>query len=181
GLIAFQGHLGKIKLILILGLVLAFIGIVVLTLMKQLSPFIHRLIPEKYRHRYTALEEGTLLSLRRLPLLLGVTIPIWLLEGMRIQFVFLALHVSASSISSVPYAPMLFFALGTAVLTTIPFTPGGLGIVQGGLLGIMTLLGLKTNTAASVVFMDSLLAYWSIAILGFIVYLVSKRSHFRHI
>lgn len=181
GLIAFHSHLGKIKWILIFGLVLAVMGIVILTLMKQLSPFIRRLVPVKYVDRYAAFEEGTLHSLRRLPLVFGMTVPIWLLEGFRIQFMFLALHISVASITSVPYAAMLFFALGTAVLTTIPATPGGLGIVQSGLAGVMIFLGLSKNTAGAVVVMDSLLSYWSVAIVGFVVYLVSKRSHFRNI
>ncbi len=181
GLIAFHSRLGSIKIILGLGLILAIIGIIVLTLMKRLSPTIHRLVPAKHTARYAAFEEGTLLSLRRLPLVFGVTIPIWLLEGLRINFMFLALHISVSSITSVPYAAMLFFALGTAVLTTIPFTPGGLGIVQSGLLGVMVLLGLSKSDAGAVVIMDNLLSYWSIAIVGFLVYLVSKRSHFRNV
>jgi len=108
-------------------------------------------------------------------------VPIWLLEGMRLLLVFAALNVSVDSITSFPYAAMLFFALGTAVLTTIPLTPGGLGVVQGGLLGVMVLLGLAKNDAGDVVLMDSLLSYYSIAIIGFFVYLLSKRSHFRQV
>ena len=94
---------------------------------------------------------------------------------------FAALNVSVDSITSFPYAAMLFFALGTAVLTTIPLTPGGLGVVQGGLLGVMVLLGLAKNDAGDVVLMDSLLSYYSIAIIGFFVYLLSKPSHFRQV
>ncbi|HZT96590.1 MAG TPA: lysylphosphatidylglycerol synthase transmembrane domain-containing protein [Chloroflexota bacterium] len=181
GLIAFHGRLGSIKYILGLGLLLAMLGIVALVLMKRFSPLIRRYVPARFEQRYGAFEEGTLLSLRRLPLVFGVTLPIWLLEGLRLYFVFASLHIGVSTITTVPYAAMLFFALGTAVLTTIPLTPGGLGIVQGGLLGVMVLLGLSRNDSADVVLMDSLLSYYSIAIFGFIVYLVSKRSHFRHV
>lgn len=180
GLLAFHSRLGSIKIILGLGLVLAVVGIVVLLLMKRLSPAIRRLVPAGQRDRYAAFEEGTLLSLRRLPLILAVTVPIWLLEGLRIQFMFQSLHIGVSSITTFPYAAFLFFALGTAVLTTIPFTPGGLGVVQSGLLGVMVLLGMSKTNAAAVVVMDNLLSYWSIAIVGFLVYLVSKRSHFRN-
>ncbi len=180
-LVAFHTRLGSIKIILGLGLILAVGGIVVLLLMKRFSPYIRRHVPQKYAARYAAFEDGTLMSLRRLPLLFAITVPIWLLEGMRLLLVFAALGISVSSITGVPYAAMLFFALGTAVLTTIPLTPGGLGVVQGGLLGVMVLLGLSRTNAGDVVLMDSLLSYYSIAILGFFVYLLSKRSHFRHV
>jgi uncharacterized protein (TIRG00374 family) len=180
GLIAFHSRLGSIKIILALGVAMALVGLFALLLMKRYSPVIRARVPARFRERYIAFEDGTLLSLRRLPLLFGITVPIWLLEGLRLQFVFAALHVNISAITSVPFAAMLFFALGTAVLTTLPFTPGGLGLVETGLAGVMILLGLGKNEAGAVVFMDRLLSYYSIAILGFIVYLVSKRSHFRH-
>jgi uncharacterized protein (TIRG00374 family) len=70
--------------------------------------------------------------------------------------------------------------LGTAVLTTVPFTPGGLGIVQAGLGGMLIYLGVPKPDAAAVVLMDGVLSYYSVAFFGFIVYLMSKRSHFRH-
>jgi uncharacterized protein (TIRG00374 family) len=181
GLIAFEGHLGRIKILLILGLILALAGIVVLAAFKNLGPQIMRIVPSRFRGRYLALEDGLVhsLPLKRLPVILAATIPIWLLEGLRIQLVFLALGVSLSNVAAVPYLPCLFFALGTAVLTTIPATPGGLGIAQAGMVGVMVALQVPKNSATDVVILDSLLSYWSIALVGFIVYLLSKRSHFR--
>lgn len=181
GLIAFHAYLGSIKIILILGLALAAIGLVVLASVRSLGPHISRLLPARFHRRYAALEAGLLLSLspRRLPIIVGITVPIWLLEGLRIQFMFLALGISMTGITTVPYLPFLFFALGTAVLTTIPATPGGLGIVQSGMAAVMVLLKVPASQAVSVVILDSLLSYWSVAIVGFLVYLASKRSHFR--
>jgi glycosyltransferase 2 family protein len=180
GLIAFHGRLGHISVILIICLALALGGIVALVLMKLLSAQIHRLIPERFRHKYASFEAGTLDSFRRVPLLLGLTAGIWLLEGSRLQLVFLSLGVHTHVLSSVPFAPMLFLALGTAVLTTVPFTPGGLGLVEVVLLSVMVYLGVNSSVAGAVIVVDRILSYWSIAIIGFAVYLVSKRSHFRH-
>jgi uncharacterized protein (TIRG00374 family) len=129
--------------------------------------------------RYVAFEEGTLHSFRRLPLLLGITAVVWLLEGTRLQLVFTSLGLH-THLSSIPLAPMLFFALATAVLTTIPFTPGGLGLVEVGLGSLMIYLGIPKSDAAAVVLVDRLLSYYSVAFFGFLVYLLSKRSHFRH-
>lgn len=179
GIVVFQDRLGKVSLILLLGVGLGVLGIIALILMKTLSRQIRSRIPERFLHKYIAFEEGTLDSFRRLPQLVALTIIIWSLEGGRIQLVFasLGLHIH---ISSIPFIPMLFLALGTAVLTTIPFTPGGLGLVEVGLGSLMIYLGVPKADAAAVVVVDRILSYYSIAFFGFIVYLLSKRSHFRH-
>ncbi|MGI8968473.1 MAG: flippase-like domain-containing protein, partial [Chloroflexota bacterium] len=179
GAIVFQSRLGKISLILWLGVGLAVVGIALLVAMKTMSARIRRVIPERFVDRYVAFEEGTLQSFRRLPLLFVLTVVIWTLEGGRLQLVFASLGLHAH-ITNIPFAPMLFLALGTAVLTTIPFTPGGLGLVEIGLGSLMIYLGIPKADAAAVVVVDRILSYYSIAFFGFLVYLLSKRSHFRH-
>jgi len=179
GFIVFHDRMGRVTLILLLGIGLAVIGMLALVLMKTMSQRIRRLIPGRFLDKYVSLEEGTLHSFRRLPLLLGLTSLIWFLEGGRLQLVFASLGLH-THISGIPFVPMLFFALGTAVLTTIPFTPGGLGLVEGGLLSLMIYLGIPKADAAAVVLADRLLSYYSVALFGFVVYLLSKRSHFRH-
>ena len=179
GFIVFHSKLGHVDTILLFGVALAVIGIVLLIAMKTFSAQIQALVPERFLDRYIAFEEGALQSFRRIPLLFGLTAMIWMIEGVRLVLVFAALGVHIH-ISSVPYVPMLFFALATAVLTTIPFTPGGLGLVEVGLGSLMIYLGIPKADAAAVVLVDRLLSYYSIAFFGFIVYLVSKRSHFRH-
>jgi len=179
GLLVFHNRLSHVGVILGLGLALAVLGIAILVAMKTMSERIRRVIPARFVDRYIAFEEGTLHSFRRLPLLLGLTALIWLLEGTRLQLVFSSLGFQMH-IQGIPFAPMLFLALGTAVLTTIPFTPGGLGLVEAGLLSLMIFLGVPKEAAAAVVVVDRILSYWSIAFFGFLVYLLSKRSHFRH-
>jgi uncharacterized protein (TIRG00374 family) len=181
GLVVFHNRLGHISVILFLGVGLAVAGIVALVVMKVMGARIRRTLPERFVERYVAFEEGTLQSFRRLPLLLGLTVLIWFMEAGRLQLVFLSLGLALpSSLHAIPFAPMLFFALGTAVLTTIPFTPGGLGLVELGLGSLMIYLGIPKADAAAVVLVDRILSYYSIAFFGFLVYLLSKRSHFRH-
>ncbi|HLJ68830.1 MAG TPA: lysylphosphatidylglycerol synthase transmembrane domain-containing protein [Chloroflexota bacterium] len=178
-LIVFRSRLGHIGIVLILGLGLAVVGIVALIAMKTFSEHIRKRIPARFHERYVAFEEGTLGSFRRLPLILGVTTLIWLMEGARLQMVFSALGLH-THISNIPFVPMLFFALTMAVLTTVPFTPGGLGLVEVVLGSLMIYLGISKQDAAAVVVVDRLLSYYSVAFFGFLVYLLSKRSHFRH-
>jgi uncharacterized protein (TIRG00374 family) len=179
GFVIFRDRMGQIGIILLLGLGLAVACVVALVLMKAFSTHIQALLPERIVHRYVSFEEGALQSFRRLPLVFGLSAVIWLMEGGRLQLVFASLGLH-THISSIPFAPMLFFALGTAVLTTLPFTPGGLGVVEAVLGSAMVYLGIPIADAAAVVLMDRLLSYYSVALIGFAVYLVSKRSHFRH-
>jgi glycosyltransferase 2 family protein len=179
GFIVFHGKLGGVGEILLLGVALAVVGILLLVAMKVFSERIRRLVPTRFQERYIGFEEGTLQSFKRMPLILSLTVLVWFLEGARLQFVFFALGLhSTDTISSIPFAPMIFFALGTAVLTTVPFTPGGLGLVEAGLGGMMIYLGVPKTDAVAVVLVDRLISYYSVAALGFFVYLMSKRSHF---
>jgi glycosyltransferase 2 family protein len=176
--VMFHNKLGHVSALLILGLGLSIVGVIVLVGMKTFSPHIRGLLPERFVPKYVAFEEGTLDSFKQLPLLIGVTAVIWMFEGFRFQLVFLSLGLHVNY-PGPPFLPMVFFALATAVLTTVPFTPGGLGLVEAGLLSIMAYVGLGAQDAAAVVLFDRVLSYLSIAVLGFIVYLLSKRSHFR--
>jgi uncharacterized membrane protein YbhN (UPF0104 family) len=55
-----------------------------------------------------------------------------------------------------------------------------LGLVEVGLGSLMIYLGIPKPDAAAVVLIDRVLSYYSVAFIGFVVYLLSKRSHFRH-
>ena len=55
--------------------------------------------------------------------------------------------------------------LANAMLTTVPITPGGLGIVEPGILGLLT-LSLPRSEAVSVALLDRSISYLSIVILG---------------
>jgi uncharacterized protein (TIRG00374 family) len=114
--------------------------------------------------------------------LLSITILIWFLEGSRLQLVVLSLGLQGtiSHISTIPLALCSFSPWPPPCLTTVPFTPGGLGLVEAGLYGMMLYLGVPKLDAAAIVLVDRLLSYYSVAFLGFLVYLVSKRSHHRH-
>lgn len=179
GFIIFHDRLAHVGIILILGVGLAIAGIAVLVVMKTMSDQIRRLVPGRFLERYVAFEEGSLQSFRRMPWIFVITVLVWSMEGGRLQFVFLSLGIQ-SHVTSVPFVPMLFFALGTAVLTTIPFTPGGLGLVEVGLLSLMVYSGIPKGEAAAVVVVDRVLSYYSVAVIGAVVYFLSKRSHFRH-
>lgn len=163
------------RLIFLFGLLLVVAIMVGLGAMRYLSPFIRRIVPRRFERVYGHFEEGTLQSFRpsALPLLFGLTALVWLGESLRLFFVIEAmggLHLGLPAI--------IFVALTSSLLTTIPATPGGLGLVEGGIIGVLIspLFGVAKATASAAAFLDRLINFWSIVVFGLILFLVSKRK-----
>lgn len=157
------------------GLLLVVIIVVGLAAMRFLSPHIRRIVPQRLERVYSSFEAGTLQSLkaRSLPVLFGLTSLVWLLESLRLFLVIEAM----GGLSLTPPA-VIFVALMGSLLTTVPATPGGLGIVEGGIIGVLRsgLFGVAPSVAVAVALLDRVINYWSIVFFGFILYLVSKRK-----
>lgn len=78
----------------------------------------------------------------------------------RYFFIFLALGYEINLIYVVIGVGML------GLLMTIPATPGSLGILEGGLISIYTLLGVPPAVAGSAVLLERLLSFWFITLVG---------------
>ena len=119
---------GAMLYLLVFGGVLAGIVVVGLIAMRGLRPLAARLMPARLHALYVKFEHGITRSVRprTVPLLLTYTGLVWLLEGLRLYLVAAALDVR------LPLSVTLFIALASSLLTTIPFTPAGLGFVEFG-------------------------------------------------
>lgn len=159
----------------LLGLALVVIIMVGLGSMRFLSPHLRRWMPPRFHHVYGSFEAGTLLALsaRSLPALFGLTALVWLLESLRLFLV-----IEAMGGLSLALPAVIFVALMGSLLTTVPATPGGLGIVEGGIIGVLQsgLFGISGAAAGAVAVLDRVINYWSIVVFGFVLYLVSKRK-----
>lgn len=73
---------------------------------------------------------------------------------------------------------IMFVALTSSLLTTVPATPGGLGLVEGGIIGVLIspLFGVAKVAAGAAAILDRVINYWSIVLFGLILFLVSKRK-----
>ena len=130
--------------------------------------YLRALIPERVRHHYVHLEEGVLGSFGRIPTVLGLTAVIWLLEGVRLYFVGVSVGVGIGALGA------LFVALLASLLTVVPITPAGLGFVEVGVVGVLSLMGAAQQTAASVALLDRVVAYWSVIVVGAVLYLFAR-------
>jgi hypothetical protein len=143
--------------------------------MRWLSPVIRKLIPRRLHTFYGRFESAALRSFRPaiLPRLILITGCVWLLEGFRLFFVIEALGPEMAALS---LSAIVFVALASSLLTALPITPAGLGVVEGTITVVLTLFGVDKNLGIAVTFLDRLINFWSIIVGGFIVYIFSKRK-----
>ena len=177
-LLAFGGALPPVIFgIMQVGLVLVGAALVGLLAMRNLSPLITRLLPGRFREQYALLEQGTLGSFRSLPLVLLYSVMEWVIEAARLYLVCLSLGLFQLQPSIV-----VFVALSSALLTTLPVTPAGLGFVESAIVGILLLAasfglapGIDENVATSVAILDRTISYWSLIVVGFGFYLFGRK------
>ena len=150
------------------GTLICFAGVgVILTMRAGRGQRILRLLPEAIFHRYENFRIGTVRSLGRYPTLLLLTGTVWACEAGRLGFVVHALGVNVLGPSQI-----LLVALVAALLTTVPFLPGGLGLVEAGMVGVLIAVGgLSREGAVSIALLDRSISYGSVVVIGFVVFM----------
>lgn len=124
---------------------------------------------------YERFEEGVFgaIGLRALPRLLVLTGLIWLSEGLRLWLVVQALGFEDVSLG---LSGAVFVALIGSLLTAVPLSPAGLGIVEAGIIGVLTLAyDVPLAEATAIALLDRSISVFSVIILGSIAYLVSRK------
>jgi uncharacterized protein (TIRG00374 family) len=93
-------------------------------------------------------------------------------------FDFLALYTSLLAVGSRvdPVLVLLAFVAGSA-LAMIPLTPGGLGFVEAGLTGVLTLAGVTPDHAVLAVLLYRLFSYWMPLPSGLVASILFRRRH----
>jgi glycosyltransferase 2 family protein len=170
------------RFIFIAGVVLVVLIVAGLAGMRWLGPFIRRFLPRRLEPMYASFESAALRSFspRVLPALTLLTAVVWLLEGFRLFFVIQALGVEGLHLT---LPVIIFVALASSLLTAIPLTPAGLGVVEGAVTAVLLSLPVAAgqqpvsrDLAIAVTFLDRTINFWSIIVFGLILYLFSKRK-----
>ena len=132
-------------------------------------------VPARLIEYYDRFEEGVFgaIGLRRLPPLMFVTALIWATEAMRLYLVVLALHFPDVTLG---ISGAFFVALVGSLLTAVPLSPAGLGIVEAGVVGVLTTAyRVPLTEATAIALVDRAISVLSIIILGSIAYLISPK------
>jgi len=161
---------------LVLGLkltmMLVVVGILGLFMLRMFPTQIGMVVPKRFRGYYNQFQEGTLGSFRRIPTLTGLTVGVWACEALRFFFIALALNLISGSFIHVMSAS-LFIALGEALLTAVPFTGGGIGLVEGGMLAMISLFTPNTSLALAAIVIDRAISLFSVLVIGFFVFMIT--------
>ena len=130
---------------------------------------------DKLLELYDKFEEGVFaINPRQVPWLAIVTAAIWATEAIRLLLVIEALgfrdvHLGISG--------AFFVALSASLLTAIPLTPAGLGIVELGIVGILTVIyGVDQTNAVAITLVDRTISVFSIWVTGGLIYALSRKT-----
>jgi glycosyltransferase 2 family protein len=130
-------------------------------------------LPHRVVEFYDRFEEGVFgaVALRQMPILIVLTGLIWTTEAMRLFLVVEALGIPGVHLG---ISGSFFVALCGSLLTAVPLTPGGLGIVETGVVGILRLAyNVAPSAALAITLVDRTISVLSIIVLGSIAYVLS--------
>lgn len=124
---------------------------------------------------YERFEEGVFaINPRQVPWLAIVTALIWATEAIRLLLVIEALNFRDVHLG---VSGAFFVALAASLLTAIPFTPAGLGIVELGVVGILTVIyGVDPTNATAITLVDRTISVFSIWVFGGVAYVLSDKT-----
>jgi len=132
-------------------------------------------LPHQVRDLYDRFEEGVFgaLVVRQLPILGVLTGFIWMTESLRLFLVVQALGFTDVSLG---LSGAVFVALIGSLLTAVPFSPAGFGVVEAGVIGVLHLgYGVPLPEATAIALLDRVISVFSIIVFGSVAYAISPK------
>ncbi|ACJ16301.1 Integral membrane protein [Thermococcus onnurineus NA1] len=112
-----------------------------------------------------------MLELRKKPavniLAIALSSMVWFLDVMRLKLIAMAFGWSP------PLTFLSVVSLANLLFGLLAFTPGGIGIVESGLMGTLTYFGIPSTLAISVTLLERFISYVSSTVIGFIALMTS--------
>lgn len=166
GLIVFGTHApDQAQIAFLFGGGIVLFGIVGIFVLWKVRGHIERLLPVRLTSHYQRLHSGLFQVLAR-PAPFGVmSVMLWLSDGLRVYLIAWSLdqHIS--------YEAAIMVALISALVSIIPFTPAGLGFVEGFMVTALTQIGVPPGAAAAIALLDRAVTYLSLIVVGLPLYL----------
>jgi glycosyltransferase 2 family protein len=175
---SFRGGLpSSIQVLFVVALVVVVIlGIALFTLRNFGRRILVRLpFPHRVVEFYDRFEEGVFgaLDRRQLPGLAVLSVGIWMTESLRLYFVVRALGFPDVELG---ISGAVFVALIGSLLTAVPLSPAGLGIVEAGVVGVLTFVyKIPLPEATAIALLDRVISVFSVIVIGTILYAVSGK------
>lgn len=174
GLLAFHGELpGEARHTVLIAGGLVGVGVLGLGVLWLGRDHLEGRLPQRWQGQFGRLHDALFACLRRPGRYVAMSVAIWISDGVRL------LMVAAALGQELPISTAIFVALMSSMLTTLPITPAGLGVVEAAMIVVLELVGLGAAMATSIALMDRVITYWSLIIFGLILYLVRMRAELR--
>ncbi len=166
-----------IQIVFAIGLVVVAVLTIGLFTMRNFGRKILTVLPLPHRviELYDRFEVGVFgaLKLRQLPFLGAITVLIWMTESLRLYFVVQALGFPDVELG---LSGAVFVALIGSLLTAVPLSPAGLGIVEAGVVGVLVVAyKVPIAEATAIALLDRVISVFSVIVLGSIAYFISKK------
>jgi glycosyltransferase 2 family protein len=133
-------------------------------------------VPASAAAKYERFEAAAFSSVRRrtLPRLAGLTVAIWATEAAHLALVVAALNFADVHLG---VEAIVFVALAGALLTAFPLSPAGLGAVETGVVGILTLAyAVPPSEAVAIAVLDRAVTVLSVIAVGCVAYALSDKT-----
>ena len=148
-----------------------FLGIVGVALIWIKWDSFVRLSLRLFRTQVTEEEMEKITSLRNMHNLNLIAIllssSIWLLDVARLKLIALAFGLN------LPWSLIAIISIANLLFGLIAFTPGGVGIIEGGLIGTLTYLGIPMAIALPITLVERFVSYVASSLVGLAVLLTS--------
>ena len=167
----------EVRIIFAMGLVVVTVLVVGLFVVRNFGRRILVRLPVPHRIvvTYDLFEEGLFSVDRRSLFPIAVaTVLIWTTEALRLYFVIQAMGFPDTNIG---ISGAFFVALIASLLTAVPFTPAGLGLVEGGMVFVLhSVYGVAQTEALAISLVDRAISVLSVIVVGGIAYVFSTKT-----
>jgi uncharacterized protein (TIRG00374 family) len=174
----------EVDALFLAGFIVASLLVVLLVALRFQGRRVTALLPARIADLWERFHEGSTGAMRPMLLLqvAFITAVVWSLEGVRVYFVIRSLDLPSMDVPALNLgiSSSIFVALAASLLTVIPLTPAGMGFVQAGIVGILSLYRVSTEAATAVAITDFLVSTLSVIVFGGILYAFSgmvRRAH----
>lgn len=148
-------------------------GVIGVTVFWFFRESVERIMPSRIMPYYQRIRDGLFTALARPLAPSAISVLLWLCDGLRVYLVAwsLGFHIS--------FPAGIMVALISSLVSIVPFTPAGLGFVEGSMVTALTQLSIPASTAAAIALLDRVITYLSLIVVGIPLYLWVLRRDIR--
>lgn len=160
---------GRAEQAFLLGLGVVVVGVLGALGLHLFRDRIEAAIPQRFTGHFQRVNKGIFDILRKPLPFAALGMVIWLMDGLR---VYLVAHSLGANLT---VAEAIVVSMLSALVTIVPFTPAGLGVVEGFMVWLLPQVGVPQDTAVAIALIDRAITYLSLIVVGLPLYAFNVR------